>query len=159
MSNQFEDKEQEKYFNEFQSENIDDEMLFLADSESLLDYANNLNSDMNMSYLDFHYRSKHPKLINFSNAAFYESRLVPMPAKKEYKPIEYYDINGKYSGRKNDDEADKIVEYIFSDNVVMDNKILSVGIVTLNSPKRSPADGTIISALSPLVCVILIINV
>ena len=118
------------------TENIDDEMLFLADSESLLDYANNLNSDMNMSYLDFHYRSKHPKLINFSNAAFYESRLVPMPAKKEYKPIEYYDINGKYSGRKNDDEADKIVEYIFSDNVVMDNKILSVGIVTLNLEQK-----------------------
>ncbi len=36
-----------------------------------------------MSYLDFHYRSKNPKLINFSNAAFYDSRLIPMPAKVE----------------------------------------------------------------------------
>ena len=119
------------------NENIDEETLFLADSESLLDYVNSLSTDTNMSYLDFHYRSRHPKLINFSNAAFYESRLVPMPAKKEYVPIEYYEVNGLYSGRKNDDEAKKIIEYIFSDKVIMEDKILSVGIVTLNLEQKT----------------------
>jgi len=87
---------------ETDNEEIDEETLFLADSESLLDYVNNLNEDVIMSYLDFHYRSKHPKLINFSNAAFYESRLVPMPSKSEYTPIEYYRVDGVYKGRKND---------------------------------------------------------
>ena len=119
------------------NENVDEETLFLVDSESLLDYVNNLSGDVNMSYLDFHYRSRHPKLINFSNAAFYESRLVPMPAKKEYVPIEYYEVNGVYSERKNNDEARRIIEYIFSDKVIMDGKLLSIGIVTLNLEQKT----------------------
>jgi putative non-specific serine/threonine protein kinase len=119
------------------NEEISEEDLFLADSESLLDYVNNLKEDTVMSYLDFHYRSKHPKLINFSNAAFYESRLIPMPAKKEYIPIEYFKINGVYKTRKNDDEANKIIEYIFSDKILVDGKLSSVGIVTLNLEQKN----------------------
>ena len=122
---------------ETDNEEIDEETLFLADSESLLDYVNNLNEDVIMSYLDFHYRSKHPKLINFSNAAFYESRLVPMPSKSEYTPIEYYRVDGVYKGRKNDDEADKIIEHIFSDKILIDGKLPSVGIVTLNLEQKT----------------------
>ena len=122
---------------ETDNEEIDEESLFLADSESLLDYVNNLNGDVVMSYLDFHYRSKHPKLINFSNAAFYESRLVPMPSKSEYTPIEYYRVNGIYKARKNDDEADRIIEYIFSDKILIDGKLPSVGIVTLNLEQKT----------------------
>ena len=122
---------------ETDNEEIDEETLFLADSESLLDYVNNLNEDVVMSYLDFHYRSKHPKLINFSNAAFYESRLVPMPSKSEYTPIEYYRVDGVYKGRKNDDEADKIIEHIFSDKILIDGKLPSVGIVTLNLEQKT----------------------
>ena len=45
--------------------------------ESLLDYAIRRN-DLSESFLDFHYRSQHPDLILFSNAAFY-GRLVPAP--------------------------------------------------------------------------------
>lgn len=118
-------------------ETIDEEDLFLADSESLLDYVNNLNDDVEMSYLDFHYRSKHPKLINFSNAAFYESRLVPMPAKKDYIPIEYFKVDGVYKGRKNDSEADEIIKYIFGDKIIIDDKLPSVGIVTLNLEQKN----------------------
>ncbi|MDO5089676.1 MAG: AAA domain-containing protein, partial [Leptotrichiaceae bacterium] len=118
-------------------EEADEEDLFLADSESLLDYVNNLNNDTEMSYLDFHYRSKHPKLINFSNAAFYDSRLVPMPARKDYTPIEYYKVDGIYKGRKNDNEADRIIEYIFGNKVIIDGKLPSVGIVTLNLEQKN----------------------
>lgn len=118
-------------------ENTDEKALFLADSESLLDFVNNLKEDTVMSYLDFHYRSKHPGLINFSNAAFYESRLVPMPAKQEYIPIEYFSVNGIYKGRRNDDEADRIIEYIFSDSVLIEGKLPSVGIVTLNLEQKT----------------------
>ena len=120
-----------------ENKEIDEETLFLSDSESLLDYVNNLKDDVIMSYLDFHYRSKHPKLINFSNAAFYESRLVPMPEKKEYIPIEYFKVDGIYKARKNDDEADKIVEYIFGEKVLIDGKLPSVGIVTLNLEQKN----------------------
>ncbi|MFZ2851471.1 MAG: DEAD/DEAH box helicase, partial [Leptotrichiaceae bacterium] len=119
-----------------QDNEIDEESLYLADSESLLDFVNNLKEDTVMSYLDFHYRSKNPKLINFSNAAFYDSRLIPMPAKVEYIPINYYQINGEYKERKNISEADKIIEMIFSDEILIDGKVPGIGIVTLNQEQK-----------------------
>ena len=119
-----------------QNEEIDEETLFLADSESLLDYVNNLKEDKMMSYLDFHYRSKNPKLINFSNAAFYDSRLIPMPAKSEYIPINYYQINGEYKDRKNNAEAEKVIELLFSDEILIDGKVPGIGIVTLNQEQK-----------------------
>ena len=60
-----------------------------------------------------------------------------MPAKKEYIPIEYFKINGVYKTRKNDDEANKIIEYIFSDKILVDGKLSSVGIVTLNLEQKN----------------------
>ena len=119
-----------------QDSEIDEESLYLADSESLLDFVNNLKEDTVMSYLDFHYRSKNPKLINFSNAAFYDSRLIPMPAKVEYIPINYHQINGEYKERKNISEADKIIEMIFSDEILIDGKVPGIGIVTLNQEQK-----------------------
>ncbi len=50
--------------------------LDLADSESLLVYAENCN--YKQSYLKVHYRSQHPHLIDFSNHAFYGKRLIPL---------------------------------------------------------------------------------
>ena len=47
----------------------------LLGSESLLEFATSLNFDQR--YLDFHYRSRHPFLIDFSNQAFYKGRLCP----------------------------------------------------------------------------------
>ena len=54
-----------------------DSDLDMAESDSLLDYAE--ESGYHYSYLDFHYRSRHPALIDFSNAAFYKNRLLPLP--------------------------------------------------------------------------------
>lgn len=58
-----------------------DAALTLAESESLLEYAS--SQGYQKSYLDVHYRSKHPALINFSNSAFYGRRLLPFPSLKE----------------------------------------------------------------------------
>ena len=60
-----------------------------------------------------------------------------MPSKSEYTPIEYYRVNGVYKARKNDDEADRIIEYIFSDKILIDGKLPSVGIVTLNLEQKT----------------------
>lgn len=46
-------------------------------AESLLEFSEYLEKK-NMSYLDFHYRSKHPALIEFSNTAFYGRNLCPL---------------------------------------------------------------------------------
>jgi superfamily I DNA and/or RNA helicase len=56
--------EQEEIFQDEEEQNI------LAESESLLQYAEDLQN-VSKSYLDYHYRSEHPALIDFSNHAFY----------------------------------------------------------------------------------------
>lgn len=114
--------------------------LFLAESESLLDFGNNLNPEItNTSYLDFHYRSRHPYLIDFSNAAFYGSRLVPMPAKVNYNPIQFLQINGLYeSNYTNPSEARSIVEYVKNEiHPYQNGEYPSLGIATFNMQQRN----------------------
>ena len=55
------------YFNE-NSKSNETSIILMTTPKSLLDYA--ISQDYNAQYLDIHYRSKHPDLINFSNAAF-----------------------------------------------------------------------------------------
>jgi len=112
--------------------------LFLAQSESLLDFGNRLNPNLSdVAHLDFHYRSKHPFLIDFSNAAFYGNRLVPMPTKESYKPIRCFQVNGVYSKGKNELEAQKIVDFIRCDYPVnTDGSYPSLGIATFNLLQR-----------------------
>lgn len=77
---------------------------------SLLDVC--IDSTFKEHYLDIHYRSMHPDLIQFSNHAFYQKRLIPLPPKKDYCSIEFREINGIYNNRLNLDEAKAIVDYI-----------------------------------------------
>ena len=114
--------------------------LFLAESESLLDFGNNNNPNVvNTSFLDFHYRSRHPYLIDFSNAAFYGSRLVPMPEKETYRPIHLIQVNGVYEPTQtNRTEADAVIEYIKEDFPVNeDGSYPSLGIATFNIQQRN----------------------
>lgn len=114
--------------------------LYLAGSESLLEFGNNLNPQItNTSYLDFHYRSRHPFLIDFSNAAFYGSRLVPMPAAEAYTPIRFFEVNGLYeSNHTNPSEAKRIVEFLKQEYPVLNNgRYPSLGIATFNLQQRN----------------------
>lgn len=108
----------------------------LADSESLLVYAENCN--FKQSYLKIHYRSQHPSLIDFSNHAFYGKRLIPMPAKENYKPIEFIEVNGIYEDSVNRDEAKKVVDILLHKIVKSENgKYPSVGVATFNLYQRN----------------------
>ena len=108
----------------------------MLDAESLLEFTDFLK-DKNMSYLDFHYRSKHPALIEFSNASFYGGNLCPLPVNgNEYIPISFIEVNGLYENGKeknvNKDEAAavlKIVEEITPDT---NGEYPSLGIATFN---------------------------
>ncbi|HMV03884.1 MAG TPA: AAA domain-containing protein, partial [Chitinophagales bacterium] len=120
------------FFNE--TENEEDETSdFLAEAQSLLEFAD--DAGYKNHYIDFHYRSKHPDLIQFSNHAFYQSRLIPMPAKEDYCAIEYYDINGLYEKGVNQSEAQAVVDYLFS--IDISKEIPSVGIGTFNLYQRN----------------------
>ncbi len=112
-----------------------DTAINLADSESLLEYAE--KKGYKPSYLKIHYRSQHPALIEFSNSAFYGRRLVPMPAKHAYCPIHFIEVNGLYEDQMNRDEAKQVVSILLNHIKPLSNgKYPSVGIATFNIYQR-----------------------
>lgn len=114
--------------------------LYLAESESLLEFGNSLNPNhIDISYLDYHYRSKHPYLIDFSNVAFYGGRLVPMPEKVPYKAIRFMQVDGVYQkDNTNPDEGRKIIEYLKTEYPInSDGSYPSLGIATFNLQQRN----------------------
>lgn len=104
--------------------------------ESLLDLAVARYDSANLTY---HYRSRHQELIDFSNCAFYSSKLQIAPnifASKNLRPIERYKVDGTWIDRKNQAEAQKIVELlkqIFAER--KENE--SIGIITFNSDQQT----------------------
>lgn len=116
------------YFEE-SSWSIDSEQT-QRNNNSLLNFA--ISQEYQDHYLDIHYRSKHPDLINFSNAAFYHSRLIPKPPAKKYKPIEFYAVKGNFINQINTEEAKAIVNYI--ETKIKQNQ--SVGVATFSLKQR-----------------------
>ena len=109
----------------------------LADKESLLQFA--LDAGYEKSYLDFHYRSRHPFLIEFSNSAFYGSRLTLMPERFAYKPIRFLQVDGVYDkNRTNLTEAKMIVDILFG-HMCENNygDCPTIGIATFNIEQRN----------------------
>lgn len=110
----------------------------LADSESLLEFA--IRRGYKETYLDIHYRSRHPDLINFSNAAFYNSRLNPSPPSVNYKAIRYIQTYGIYDAAEgvNFVEATKVISLI-DELVILENKENnpSIGVATFNIFQRN----------------------
>ncbi len=132
-----EDYEEEQTAQEIQTTNRNaNNSLDLADSESLLVYAENCS--YKQSYLKVHYRSHHPFLIDFSNHAFYGKRLIPMPAKQDYKPIQFIEVNGLYEDQVNRDEARQVVDILLNHIKPFGNgKYPSVGVATFNLYQRN----------------------
>lgn len=103
--------------------------------ESLLDFAMENNFEKN--HLDFHYRSRHPYLIDFSNHAFYNSRLKPLPTQTQNKPIEFFQVDGIFNDHINAEEADKVLDILRTIEPNKDGKYPSVGIATFNITQRN----------------------
>ena len=104
--------------------------------ESLLDLAVARYDSANLTY---HYRSRHQELIDFSNCAFYSSKLQIAPnifVGKELRPIERYKVDGKWIDRKNREEAQKIVE-LLKDIFKTRKENESIGIITFNSDQQT----------------------
>lgn len=108
----------------------------LSDCESLLDFASELGFEK--KHLDFHYRSRHPYLIDYSNYAFYNQRLKPLPNSFEYVPINYVPVNGTYSDNSNDAEAETVLSIIDKNISRLPNgKYPTVGVATFNINQRN----------------------
>lgn len=106
----------------------------LLSSESLLEFAGELNYDKR--FLDFHYRSRHPYLIDFSNSAFYGNRLLPLPSKSEYIPIIYHNVEGRFIDYCNEEEALKVIEILENIENLPNGEKPSVGVATFNIHQR-----------------------
>lgn len=116
--------------NDLISENIN----YLSSSASLLDYALSEGNYME-AFLEVHYRSRHPYLIDFSNAAFYGKRLMAFPTKEPYTPITFKAINGVYQNYCNEAEADAIIDYLLTLDIA--NQCPSIAIATFNLHQRN----------------------
>jgi very-short-patch-repair endonuclease len=109
---------------------------FLLSCESLLDFGSELN--FKKKHLDFHYRSRHPFLIDFSNYAFYHQRLKPLPNNFDFVPIKYIQVDGTFSDHTNEAEAEMVLSIIDKNiNRLPNGEYPTLGIATFNIAQRN----------------------
>jgi superfamily I DNA and/or RNA helicase/very-short-patch-repair endonuclease len=121
---------------EEENEIIIDKDNILLSCESLLDFGSELN--FQKKHLDFHYRSRHPFLIDFSNYAFYNQRLKPLPNNFDYIPIKYIQVNGTFSEHTNEAEAEMVLSIIGKNiNRLPNGEFPTLGVATFNIAQRN----------------------
>lgn len=108
----------------------------LSETEDLLAAA--LNLDLQSCYLDVHYRSQSEALIGFSNEAFYQSRLQPIPGhpsrRAKRSPLNVYRVDGIYQDRSNPSEAEQVADLVVE--LLDQKKPPSIGIACFNLNQR-----------------------
>jgi len=105
------------------------------DSESVLDMAN--VAFMPIRQFRWHYRSRHPGLIQFSNKWLYKGRLTIFPTAWEDRPdlgVKLVELNGVYKSRRNEIEARAIVNAAIEHMATSPEQ--SLGICTMNSDQK-----------------------
>ncbi|MFM8837889.1 MAG: AAA domain-containing protein [Bacteroidota bacterium] len=112
-------------------------------TDSLLEYCIE-HAAFSDNYLTFHYRSEHPALIEFSNAAFY-GNLKPLPLRESGVPFEIHQVDGTYIYQTNPAEAVALVDALLKVDVDAEGEYPSVGVVTLNLKQRDYIVSEIIS--------------
>jgi len=106
----------------------------IRDVLSTSDLLTVCDSVLRNSYLDMHYRSEHPLLIQFSNKAFYGGRLQCPPAVHSNQgsvPITVRTANGVYEKQSNEAEARSVV-HLLRDLWLVEEFPGTVGVVTFN---------------------------
>jgi very-short-patch-repair endonuclease len=87
--------------------------------------------------LKWHYRSRHQSLIAYSNARFYDSRLIVFPSDRDRGPtagVHLEDVKGVYAGGRNEMEAKAIVEA--AARFMANHPTKSLGIVAMNQKQQ-----------------------
>lgn len=103
--------------------------------ESILDLA--LGSFSPARDLRWHYRSRHQSLIEFSNAEFYDRRLIIFPSPSSHVGrlgvSQVFVADGAYASSVNITEADHVVATVAQ--LMRDCPGCSIGVVSLNQPQ------------------------
>jgi len=116
------------------------------DFESVLDLAKSSGSFRSLT-LRWHYRSRHEDLISFSNASFYDGRLITFPGAQEDGPdvgVEHFQVPGVYrrgSSRDNPVEARKVAERVLHHYATRPN--LTLGVVTFSEAQATAIESAL----------------
>ncbi|HEX5172297.1 MAG TPA: AAA domain-containing protein [Cyclobacteriaceae bacterium] len=106
-----------------------------SEVDSLLELAERYLQSI---YLQGHYRSQSPELIDFSNKHFYEGRLKLLPDRlrlNRHEPaIEFHKVEGYWENNVNAIEAEEVVNKVLY--FVREFPKLEIGVVTFNAPQQ-----------------------
>ena len=125
--------------NFFSTNSVDEENIEMEDLESILDDC--LALSIPSKYLLWHYRSRHESLIAFSNAEYYNNKLLTFPSpdnidsKVKLVPIEGHYDKGK--SRQNRREAQAIVDEIARRLSDPGLRQRSIGVVAFSSVQQT----------------------
>lgn len=119
-------------------EEDDDEQMLAPMVESILDLS--LSAWHPPRYLQWHYRSRHSSLIQFSNVRFYDNRLIVFPGPDENREgsgIRYHHVaDGLAKGGLNRIETERVVSAACAFMEDPANRDLSLAIVAMNQRQR-----------------------
>jgi hypothetical protein len=122
------------FFKKFIDETDDDEDEKVTE-ESILEMANAVFRPARR--LRWHYRSRHPGLIAFSNKYVYGNDLITFPPpslNNEKQGVAYKKVDGTYKEGTNPKEAEEIVSAII--DFMHKNNDMSLGVVVLNQKQK-----------------------
>lgn len=116
------------------------------DFESILDLMKSSGAFTAQS-LRWHYRSRHEHLIAYSNASFYDSRLVTFPgavAESADAGVRYFKVDGVYrrsAGRDNPIEARHVADRVLHHYTTRPDK--SLGVVAFSTAQRDAIEAAV----------------
>jgi len=117
------------------SDDDDEEQFEATISESILDAVAPV---FTCRQLRWHYRSRHPSLIAFSNRQFYDNRLMLFPSPHyggEALGIRFHGIgDGVFENQVNTVEAIAVADRVAK--LLIENPALSLGVATMNAKQR-----------------------
>lgn len=123
----------QSFFNAALAEDEDEE--YYGDAESILKLAGQRIG--NTVSLNWHYRSLHPSLIQFSNYNFYGNRLEVFPSPFEASDdfgVKLVEANGVYTGGSvNPEERDEVIRQVRK--CIREFPMESIGVVAMNRPQ------------------------
>ncbi|WP_083676368.1 DUF3320 domain-containing protein [Paenibacillus sp. FSL H8-0548] len=131
------------------SEEFDEENEMAQDMESILDDC--LALGMYQMHLSWHYRSRHESLIAFSNAHYYDNKLMTFPSPDEpvssvsWRPVEGYYDRGRT--KHNRAEGNAVVAEIVRRLKDEDLRQQSIGVVTFSSVQQTLIEDLLDEAL------------
>lgn len=123
----------------FQAQAVGEDEAEYDDMDSILDDCIALS--MPSHYLTWHYRSRHESLISFSNANYYEGKLMTFPSSDDRAShVEFVAVDGTYdkgASRSNRKEAEAIVEEIVRHYADPQSEGLSLGVISFSKVQQT----------------------